>query len=290
MNKKEACEILGIKGNESEKEIKKAYKRAASKAHPDKEGGSDEAMKRVNEAKDFIDSGASDGPTFNGFRDAHRANAYGGMHDAYEDMMRQVNRGADVKRAINVPLELIAFGGKYKITVNGEELTVDVTAGVSEHTPNVFKGKGGKGNYRGSDDGDLHIHITAMPHPIFKRNGYDLFMQLPIDICTAILGGSKTIPTMYGKLKLTIPPCSESGRQLKIAGKGLPIPYANKFGNLICVIHIFLPTKDELSSDAKKHLEKFNKEVAYGEYSRHIDAKKNWEPFEANLSKYAKSS
>ncbi len=287
MKKSEAYEILGVKDGASDKEIKTAYRKLASKYHPDKENGSEEKMTQVNEANDVL-TGKTDPDPEPGQQNFHFRNAHGQhMHAAYEDMMRQVNRGEDIRRAISVPLELIVFGGLYKIKVSGESLNVNIVAGVHENNPVIFEGKGGKSTWEGAKNGDLHIHVTAQPHAIFKRHGYDLIMRLPIDVYTAIMGGTKTIPTMHGDVRIKIPANTESGKQFKVTGKGIPVPYGKKKGDLMCVAHIFLPTIEDLDKEAIKQLDLFNDNTSSGNYSSIQKAEEPWEEFKRELDKYS---
>lgn len=104
----------------------------------------------------------------------------------------------------------------------------------------------GHGNYiKGGIPGDLQVLIDEMPHEVFRRDGNDIHLDLWINISDAVLGGQKEIKTFYGNQQIAILPGSESGKIIKIHGKGLPIMGQNGqtvgVGNLIVKMNIFIP-------------------------------------------------
>jgi len=104
----------------------------------------------------------------------------------------------------------------------------------------------GHGNYiKGGVAGDLHVHIEELPHDRFRREGSDLHTDIWINISDAVLGGQKDIETFYGPHQIAILPGTESGKVIKVHGKGLPTMGSNGqtvgVGNLVLKFNIFIP-------------------------------------------------
>jgi molecular chaperone DnaJ len=104
----------------------------------------------------------------------------------------------------------------------------------------------GHGNYaKGGVSGDLHVHIEEIPHDRFKREGNDLHTDVWINISDAVLGGQKEIETFYGPQHLAILPGTESGKIIKVHGKGMPQMGSNGntvgVGNLVIKLNVFIP-------------------------------------------------
>jgi len=104
----------------------------------------------------------------------------------------------------------------------------------------------GHGNYaKGGIAGDLHVHIEELPHDKFKREGSDLHIEEWISIADAVLGGQKEIETFYGPQQIAILPGTESGKTVKVHGKGLPTIGSNGqtigVGNLVVKFNIQIP-------------------------------------------------
>lgn len=102
-------------------------------------------------------------------------------------------------------------------------LDVNIPKGVDTDTRLRMAGEGERG-LRGGAPGDLYIFISVDKHPIFERRGADLFCQVPINMTTATLGGDITVPTIdEGKSRVKVPAGSQSGRQMRLRGKGMPL-------------------------------------------------------------------
>lgn len=100
-------------------------------------------------------------------------------------------------------------------------------------------GKGSKGS-SGGPDGDLYLTISLKPHPLFRPDGHDLYLELPITPSEAALGASMDVPTLEGHARIKVPAGSRSGQKLRLTGKGLPKPGGGA-GDLYCVLQIVLP-------------------------------------------------
>jgi curved DNA-binding protein len=101
-------------------------------------------------------------------------------------------------------------------------------------------GKGGKG-LNGGRDGDLYLNIVLHPHRLFRVSGHDLFLDLPLAPWEAVLGTNVQVPTLGGPVQLKIPPGTHAGRQLRLAGRGLPKPHGGE-GDLFAIVQIAVPT------------------------------------------------
>ena len=102
-------------------------------------------------------------------------------------------------------------------------------------------GKGGKG-FKGGRDGDLYLDIALKPHALYRATGHDLYVDLPLATWEAALGASVEVPTLAGVVNLKVPAGTDSGRKLRLAGRGLPKPQGGA-GDLFAVAQILVPTQ-----------------------------------------------
>lgn len=131
-------------------------------------------------------------------------------------------------------------------------ITVDVPAGADTHTRLRINGKGEAGT-NGGRPGDLYIDLTVKSHEIFTREDDDIYLDLPISIADAVLGCKKEVPTIYGKVDLTIPAGIQGGNKLKLRGKGVEDVLTHRKGDMYVVIKVVIPEK--LSREEKKIFE-----------------------------------
>jgi molecular chaperone DnaJ len=118
-----------------------------------------------------------------------------------------------------------------------------------------LSGKGDAG-YRGGSNGDLYVFITIEKHKIFQRSEENLYYKLPISMTDAALGAEINVPTIDGgKAKVKIPEGTQSGKQFRLKGKGMPILRENDFGDLYLETNVIIP--ESLSKEQKNLLEKF---------------------------------
>jgi len=120
-------------------------------------------------------------------------------------------------------------------------IEINVPAGVANGNYIPLRGEGNAG-IRGGQAGDLIVYIEEIPHKIFERNGDDVIMVAPISFPTAVLGGSAEIPTLTGKAKLNIPSGTQSGKILRMRGKGIPHLHGSGMGDQLVKIQIYTPT------------------------------------------------
>jgi molecular chaperone DnaJ len=118
-----------------------------------------------------------------------------------------------------------------------------------------LSGKGDAG-YRGGSNGDLYVLINIQKHKIFQRSEENLYYKLPISMTDAALGAEIEVPTIDGgKSKVKIPEGTQSGKQFRLKGKGMPILRENDFGDLYLETNIIIP--ESLNKEQIQLLEKF---------------------------------
>ena len=131
-------------------------------------------------------------------------------------------------------------------------LTVTIPAGVDEGFQLRLSGKGNAG-INGGSAGDIFIEFNISEHPLFERDGQDIYLEVPITIADAALGCKKEIPTIDGKIDLEIKAGIQNYTKLKIKGKGIKTPNSSNKGDMYAVINIITPTK--LDKTQRKLLE-----------------------------------
>jgi DnaJ-class molecular chaperone len=123
---------------------------------------------------------------------------------------------------------------------DGGVLDLTVPEGVADGQVLRLKGKGSPG-IRGSEPGDALVEIKVRPHPQFKRTGEDVALELPITIDEAVLGAKIEVPTVSGRVQLTIPKGTSSGRTFRLKGKGVRNTATGNTGDQLVTVRIVLP-------------------------------------------------
>jgi DnaJ-class molecular chaperone len=169
------------------------------------------------------------------------ADILGGLGGGGSRRRAQPRKGADVQLQTNVTLEEAASGGTRRVVVaDGRQLEFRIPPGVKDGQQIRLKGQGVPGE-RGGPPGDAFITVAIAPHPYFERDGRDLRLDLPITLKEAVLGGKVPVPTLTGPVTLTIPAHSNSGRVLRLKGKGLPGTGGETPGDLYARLVVTLP-------------------------------------------------
>ena len=131
---------------------------------------------------------------------------------------------------------------KQVITVNGKNLRITVPAGVANGQTIKLKGQGGPG-MNGGPAGDLYITVIIPDDSRFKRVGDDLYLTVPLNLYTAVLGGEQIIGTLDSKVKLKVKPGTQNNTKVRLKGKGFPVyKKEGQFGDLIVTYSIEVPT------------------------------------------------
>ena len=166
-------------------------------------------------------------------------------------------KGSDIAAEVTIPFHTAVMGGNCEIPVTRgtqrETLQVKIPPGVDSGKKIRLRGKGQAG--QGGDNGDLIVTIQVAPHPYFKRQGQNLELKLPITVGEAALGATIDVPTPGGVVALKIPPCSSSGRRLRVKGQGIRSA-AGEVGDLYVELQIKLP--DSLSEEARQAVQTIN--------------------------------
>ena len=152
--------------------------------------------------------------------------------------------GADVEAEIEVELRDAVLGAERELRVDGRTLRVKIPAGVTDGSRIRLAGQGGE-SPNGGPSGDLFLGVRLREHPLVRREGRDLYVDLPLTVPEAALGAEVVLPTFDGAVQLRVPPGSPSGRQLRLRGRGLPDLRGGPRGDLYAVAKIVLPEESE---------------------------------------------
>lgn len=258
MQFKDYYAVLGVEPTAGDAEIKTAYRRLARKYHPDvsKESGAEDQFKAVNEAYEALRD-----PQKRAAYDQLRARGYrpgeefrpppdfgrggpgspdfdfeeifggagsngGGFSDFFEGLFGRRARAEsaqprgpqpprDSRAKLSVPLQAVHDGDSVRLSVNGKQLDVKVPKGVRPGQVIRLAGQGAQG-------GNLLLEVEYAPHPQFEVDGRNIIHVLPVTPWQAALGATLSVPTLGGAVELKIPADSDSGRKLRLRGRGLP--------------------------------------------------------------------
>ena len=175
----------------------------------------------------------------------------GGFSDFFESMFGHRGgggrgnagfRGQDFNAELHLSLRDAARTHKQVLNVNGKQVRITIPAGVADGQVIKLKGYGGEG-INGGPAGDLYITFKIAEDSVFKRLGDDLYVDVEMDLYTAVLGGEKVIDTLEGKVKLKIKPETQNGTKVRLKGKGFPVyKKEGQFGDLIITYSVKIPT------------------------------------------------
>lgn len=154
-------------------------------------------------------------------------------------------RGADVRYHMEVSFMEAVNGGERRITLpEGSTLDLTIPSGTQDNAVLRLRGKGGEG-FGGGPRGDALVEIKVLPHAVFRRDGNDIELEVPITLDEAVLGGKVEVPTVSGRVSVSIPKGASSGTVLRLKGKGVA-PRGQEAGDQRVVLKIVMPeTVDE---------------------------------------------
>lgn len=294
MKYKDYYKTLGVDKNASEKEIKAAYRKLASKYHPDKNPNdpkAEEKFKEINEAKEVLtdpekrkkydtlganweayEQGGFDWSQYAGQGDPGGGRTFyfegdpsaffggSGFSDFFEmffgeragaDSFSQFGtqrgrRGAgfkeqDVQAELPITLQEAYHGSERTFELNGQKLRIRIKPGAYEGQRLRIQGKGGPGA-NGGPAGDLYLILRVAADNRFERNDNDLIYHTKVNLYTAILGGKIEVPTMSGRVQVTIPKGTNPGKVLRLKGKGMPLyGKTDQYGDLLVKVNVTIP-------------------------------------------------
>jgi curved DNA-binding protein len=152
-------------------------------------------------------------------------------------------RGSDHEAVLELALEEAAAGGKRRISLgDGRDFEVEIPRGVHDGQRIRLPGQGARGR-GGGPAGDLFLRIRIKPHPRFRVEGRDLYVDLPVSPWEAALGAEVPVPTLDGTVRVKVPAGSSTRRRLRLRGQGLPGGGAGAAGDLYAVVEIHVPKK-----------------------------------------------
>ena len=269
-------EVLGVPRTANPDDIKRAYRQLARKHHPDLQPAAErsraaERFKEINEAYEVLSD-----PDKRGKYDALGANWKSGMdftpsgreagHSRvaeWDDLgdvsdffaslfgrgagrttgrgVRVAMPGSDIEAEMPVGLDEILNGARRRITLNGRSLEVDIPRGARDGTVLRLAGQGEPG-VNGGPSGDVYLRLRLVPHPRYRVAGDDLEMDLPLWPWQAVLGAEVRLDTPDGTVTLSVPPGTQTGRRLRLRGRGLPRPEGSR-GDLYAIAKIVVPDR-----------------------------------------------
>jgi molecular chaperone DnaJ len=155
---------------------------------------------------------------------------------------------------------------------DSKTISVKVPEGVDNGDRIRLSGEGEAGENNGPS-GDLYVHISVKDHPIFVREGTDLYCDVPISFASAALGGELEVPTLDGKVKLKIPSETQSGKLFRLRSKGVRSVRSSSKGDLLCRVVVETPVK--LNSKQKELLQEFEESMISGG-TKHSPQASSW--------------
>jgi DnaJ-class molecular chaperone len=149
-------------------------------------------------------------------------------------------RGSDHSYALSIDFLEAVNGARKRVTMaEGQTLDVTVPPGVEDGQVLRLRNQGGDG-VGGGPSGDALIEIHVRPHALFRRVGDDIHVDLPITLKEAVLGGRVTVPTVAGEVAMTLPKGSDTGKQMRLKGRGVPARAGKPAGNQYMTLKIVL--------------------------------------------------
>jgi molecular chaperone DnaJ len=248
--KRDYYEVLGVTRDVDDTELKRAFRELARKFHPDVNQGqhAEDRFKEANEAYAVLsDPKARARYDRYGFAGVGQVGAdpsgtgLGNVAQAFDDLLGDIwrrrknkRRGRDLRYTLEVSFSEAALGCRKTIQVAAprdpehvgapeapRSFEVVIPPGTKDGAVRMIRGEGEKG-LNGASAGDLNVVVRVAVHPMFRREGFDVWCEVPITFPQAALGAVIEVPTLDGVVKMRIPPGVQSGRVFRMGGKGIP--------------------------------------------------------------------
>ena len=287
--------LIGVSKSATDDEIRAAYRKLAKDLHPDLNPGdtvASERFKAISAAykiigdpekrrqfdrgeidangdpvRGFATSGAGGpfggrrGPAGSTIDDIDFGSIFGDIFSGGGQQARAGRRGQDIRYTLEVDFLESIQGTKKRVSMpEGGELDLSVPAGVTDGKVLRLKGKGGHG-IAGGPPGDALVEIKVGRHHAFTREKNNILLTLPITIYEAVLGGKIEVPTVTGRVNLTIPKGTSSGRTFRLKGKGVAASGKSKAGDQLVTVEIVLP--DEIDEELEQFLTSWQDSHSY---------------------------
>ena len=291
MAKRDYYDVLGVGRGATAAQVKSAYRKLARKYHPDVSKAADaaEKFKEATEAYEVLSDdkrrqtydqfghagvGASAGRTGGAGVDLGEMFGFGGSgfaHMGLDDILNALRggagrsrrakaRGADVEYRVSLDFIEAIRGVTTSLRITGsgkganpQTIDVKIPPGVGQGARVRVRGKGAGGS---GGAGDLYIVVHVKDHPYFRRDGDDIYVDLPISIVEAALGAKIDVPTIDGVTTVTVPGGAGAGKRLRLTGRGVARPGQAKRGDQYAVLKVVAPK--ELSDRGRELLEEFD--------------------------------
>lgn len=274
-------ELLGVKRDATQKDIQSAFRKLAKKLHPDLNPGdkkSEEKFKEISAANEILSdeekrarfdrgeidiSGAEQAPrqyyrdyaSQAGRRDPYRKGAGFADFEDTDDVFSSFfskrssggqfrSKGADLHFSMTIDFLAAVNGTRTQVALpDGPALDVQIPAGTRDGQTLRLRGKGAHGA-GGGPPGDALIEVHVAPHVFYVRDGDDIRFEVPITLKEAVLGGKIRVPTPSGAANVTLPAHSNSGKTLRLKGKGVP-KGGTDYGDIYVTLKIVLPENSD---------------------------------------------
>jgi DnaJ-class molecular chaperone len=275
---------LGVDKSASADDIRAAYRKLAKKHHPDLNPGNkaaEEAFKKLTAANDLLsdpekraryDRGEIDASgaererprTYRNYAESGRGERYahaggagfgGGFADeGFEDLFTNIfqrggqsgpARGQDSRYVLQASFLDAVNGTTSRLTLpDGQTLDVKIPPGTQEGDVLRLRGRGQPGR-QGGPAGDALIEINVTPHRFYRREGQDIFLDLPVSLSEAALGAKVNVPTPRGAVSMTLKPHADNGTELRLRGRGVPAHGKLPAGDLYVKLRVVIGPVDE---------------------------------------------